>query len=350
MQAAPADPTPRAATPHHRARLGRIVAAVAAVALFAAVSTACQPGTGYFTSLPRPSIDTPMRYLDPVFPTITTSSNIVWGSAPDLAGNPVSLNLDMYQPTGDAAAQRPALVVAHSGGFFTHTKTDGVSVDFAKYFASLGYVVISINYRLLAKVDCGSLQGLISDASGCKVAAMAAALDGQAAVRWLRANATTYRIDPNRIAMSGDSAGALMSNLAGILPEMPNNPTDPSIAPDLVGVPLNTANLDQSSQIQAWIAISGGLPPTSTPGLGDKLLAAGFPLAPGYLFSGTADTQVPYQWAVATRDELVKAHAVVGFGSLQGAGHVPYAQYGTLFKTQSAYFFYYIMQLASADQ
>lgn len=350
MQVVPPTPVPRAAMPHRRQRLGRIFTAVAAVALLGAVSVACEPGLGYFTSLPRPTVATPVRYLDPVFPSITTTSNIVWGAAPDLAGNPVSLSLDMYQPAGDTAAQRPALVVAHSGGFFTHTKTDGVSVDFAKYFASLGYVVISINYRLLAKVDCGSLRGLISDASGCKIAAMAATLDGQAAVRWLRVNAATYRIDPNRIVMSGDSAGALMSNIAGILPEMPNNPTDPAIAPDLAGVPLNNANLDQSSQIQAWVAISGGLPPTSTPGLGAKLLASGFPVAPGYLFSGTADNEVPYAWAEATRDELVKAHAVVGFSSLQGAGHVPYAQYGTLFKTQSAYFFYDIMQLGSADQ
>ena len=350
MQAVPATPLPSAATPRRGPRSGRIVAAVAAIVLFTGLSAACAPGPGYFTSLPRPSVATPMRYVDPVFSTITTTSNIVWGSAPDLSGNPVSLSLDMYQPASDTVAQRPVLVVAHSGGFFTHTKTDSVSVDFAKYFASLGYVVISINYRLLAKVDCGSLKGLISDASGCTIAAMAATLDAQAAVRWLRANAATYRIDPNRIVMSGDSAGALMSNIAGILPEMPNNPTDPAIAPQLVGVPLNTANLDQSSQIQAWVAISGGLPPTSTPGLGDKLLASGYPVAPGYLFSGTADTEVPYAWAEATRDELVKAHAIVGFSSLQGAGHVPYAQYGTLFKTQSAYFFYYLMGLGTADQ
>lgn len=344
---------PRAASA--RSRRGRpVVAALAALALLLSLSTACDRLAGpdsYFTNFDAPTGGAPLRYRDAVFPAITVTSNIPWSSAPDIAGNPVALTLDLYQPTGDPAVQRPALIVAHSGGFYTHTKTDHVSVDTANFYASLGYVVISINYRLLAKVDCGSLQGMITDISGCKVAAMAATSDGQAAVRWVRANAATYRIDPNRIAMSGDSAGAIMSILAGMLPDVADNPTEPVSIDTMVGAPLNSSNPEQSSKIQAWMSISGGLPPTETPGLSDKLAAAVTLPAPGYLFSGTNDMQVPYSWAEATRDELVKIHRVVGWGSLAGAGHVPWtATYKNLMLSQSSNFFYLTMSLANADQ
>lgn len=179
---------------------------------------------------------------------------------------------------------------------------------------------------------------------------MPATSDGQAAVRWLRTNAASYRVDQSRIAMSGDSAGAIMSILAGMLADVPNSPTEQSSIDAMDDAPLNTTNLDQSSQIQAWVSISGGLPPTETPGLAEKLAVAPTLPAPGYLFSGTEDNQVPYAWAEATRDEVVKIHRVVAWGGLEGAGHVPYATYGTLSKTQSANFFSYMLGLETADQ
>ena len=344
-----------------RSRRGRpVVAVLAALALLLSLSTACDRLAGpdtYFTNFDAPTGGAPLRYRDAVFPGYTVTSNVAWSTAPDLADDPVALSLDVYQPTGDTAVQRPALIVAHSGGFYTHTKTDHVSVDTAKFYASLGYVVFSINYRLLAKVDCGSLQGMITDISGCKVAAMAATSDGQAAVRWVRANAAGYRIDPNRIAMSGDSAGAIMSILAGMLPDVADNPTDPLSIQTMVGAPLNSSNPTQSSKIQAWMSISGGLPPTetmateTTPRLADRLAAAVTLPAPGYLFSGTNDNQVPYSWAEATRDELVHIHRIVGWGSLQGAGHVPWTTtYKNLMLSQSSNFFYLTMSLANADQ
>src|SRR5690606_3505082 len=132
---------------------------------------------------------------------------------------------------------RPALVVAHSGGFKIGSKTNAVSVDLANRFARKGYVVISIDYRKLALVDCGTLGGLINDSSGCRYATMAATSDGHAAVRWLRANADTHRIDPDRIAMMGDSAGALISILSGMLADVPGNPDDPASIDAMAGAP-----------------------------------------------------------------------------------------------------------------
>jgi len=326
-------------------RSRRFVAlAVALVLTVTAAACDTEPGPlAPFGPIPDLDVESPVRYYEPVFSDVEVTSGIVWSTAPDLNDAPVTLRLDLYEPGGDTVTRRPAVVVAHSGGFKIGTRTNSVSVDLARHFAKAGYVAVSIDYRRLANVDCGTLNGLITDASGCKIAAMAATSDGQAAVRWLRANADTYGIDPDRVAMIGDSAGALMSILAGMLADVPGNPDDPRSIEAMAGAPLNTSNLDQRSDIQAWVSISGGLPPTETPGLAEKLAANETLPPPGYLFSGTKDNQVPYAWAEATRDELLDLRRIVFWGPLEGAGHVPYSTYGNLFKTQSTRLFYLAM-------
>lgn len=329
----------------------RLMAPILVALVVMGVATACEPAPPH-TWIPEVGEvrggATGVRYVDEIFTDVTTTSNIVWGSAPDRAGDAVSLKLDLYQPTGDTVTHRPVLVLAHSGGFKVGSKTNAVSVDLAKRFARKGYVVVSIDYRLLALVDCGTLGGLVSDASGCKYAAMAATSDAQAAVRWVRANAGTYGIDPTRVAIMGDSAGALISILTGILPDVADNPTDPQSVEIMYGAPLNSGNPGYSSKVQAWASISGGLPPTETPGLGERLAAAITPPTPGYLFAATQDNQTPYQWSVDLRDQLVIAGAQVAFQSVVG-GHVPYTTYKELFNEQTARFFYFFMYLPGAE-
>jgi dienelactone hydrolase len=335
-----------------RALSRKMMAPMVAALVVMGGATACEPYVHtYITDIGevRDPADAPARYVDEVFPGVTVTSNIAWGEAPNRAGTPVPLALDLYEPAGDTIARRPALVVAHSGGFKVGSKTNAVSVDLANRFARKGYVVISIDYRKLALVDCGTLGGAVSDASGCKYAAMAATSDGQAAVRWLRANADTYRIDPTRIAMMGDSAGALISILTGMLADTPGNPDDPVAIETMAGAPENTGNPGYSSEIQAWSSISGGLPPTETPTLGAKLAAAETTTAPGYLFAATQDNQTPYQWSVDVRDVLVSIGRTVAFKSVVG-GHVPYSTYKTLFNEQSTRFFYLALRLSAAEQ
>ena len=330
----------------------KLIAPVLAVLVALGVTTACEPAVHTYIAdvgEVRDPADGPVRYVDPVFPGVTVTSNIAWGAAPNRTGASVPLALDLYQPTGDTASRRPALVVAHSGGFKVGSRTNAVSVDLANRFARKGYVVISIDYRKLALVDCGSLGGLISDSSGCKYAAMAATSDGQAAVRWLRANADTYRIDPTRVAMMGDSAGALISILTGMLADVPGDPESPASVEAMAGAPLNTGNPGYSSEVQAWASISGGLPPTETPTLGAKLTAAETPTAPGYLFAATQDNQTPYQWSVDVRDVLVSIGRNVAFKPVAG-GHVPYSTHKVLFDEQTTRFFYLFLNLPAAEQ
>lgn len=75
----------------------------------------------------------------------------------------------------------------------------------ALQLASRGFVVVSINYRLT-----GDYYGLDSDLPG-----ITAAEDARAAIRFVRAHAEQARVDPNRIMLGGDSAGAITSLYVG---------------------------------------------------------------------------------------------------------------------------------------
>src|SRR5262249_52976054 len=112
------------------------------------------------------------------------------------------LALDLYEPAGDHLAARPAIVWIHGGAFAKNSKTDPNLVRIARYFAQLGYVTASIDYRLLnPNPDAGFPYPA--------TAVNAARDDPRDAVRFLRRNAATYRIDPARIAIGGASAGAM---------------------------------------------------------------------------------------------------------------------------------------------
>ncbi len=80
----------------------------------------------------------------------------------------------------------------HGGGFSSGDKTSGELVDEATSFSKEGYVNVSINYRLYGP-GCSATAG---GTGGCLTAIIDAQHDAQAAVRFLRKNAATYRVDP----------------------------------------------------------------------------------------------------------------------------------------------------------
>ena len=119
--------------------------------------------------------------------TIRVERDIVYLKAGDYP-----LTLDIAMPKG-LSKPVPAVVHIHGGGFQNGRKDTRYAVRYAKE----GFIGVSINYRL------------------SRVAPFPAAVqDCKAAIRWLRANAQDYHIDPNRIGAWGTSAGG---NLAAIL-------------------------------------------------------------------------------------------------------------------------------------
>lgn len=104
-----------------------------------------------------------------------------------------ALVLDLYRPA-DVAAPAPGLIFIHGGGWRSGNKKDYQyhCVEMAKR----GYVTATIGYRLSGEAPFP-----------------AAVQDAQCAVRWLRANAGVYGVDPTRIAVLGGSAGGHLSLL-----------------------------------------------------------------------------------------------------------------------------------------
>ena len=270
-------------------------------------------------TVPKPPGDAPLRYRDAVFSSVAVTRDLTYGSAPDNQGNPVSLKLDLYRPSGDTVGARPAVVYVHGGGFSHGGKSAGAG--FATYFAQRGYVAVSIDYRLLAPLGCG---GVPEPTPECVLAARAAQHDAQAAVRWLRANATTYGIDPGRIAMAGSSAGAITSLLTAWRPEDPGTSGNPGY----------------SSAIRAAVSISGGTPTNEYITAGD---------APAIFFHGTEDRTVFFDWAVSNAGAMYNLRIPVVLEAFEGAGHgLAQAGYGDVIHEQADYFLYYMLDLAHA--
>jgi len=111
-----------------------------------------------------------------------------------------TLEMDIYRPK-NAAAPLPALVAIHGGGWYKGSPASHTNLAMA--LADRGFVVANIAYRLSGEAPFP-----------------AAIHDCKAAVRFLRANADKYGIDPKRIGAIGLSAGghltALLATSGGV--------------------------------------------------------------------------------------------------------------------------------------
>jgi len=121
---------------------------------------------------------------------VVLEKDIEYGNAD---GHP--LRLDLYRP---AKLDRPvpALLFIHGGAWKSGKRQDYHFYTAA--FARKGYVVATASYRLTGQAPYP-----------------AAVQDCKCAVRWLRANAKKYNIDPDKIAAVGGSAGGHLSMMLG---------------------------------------------------------------------------------------------------------------------------------------
>ncbi|MEM9822048.1 MAG: PKD domain-containing protein [Bacteroidota bacterium] len=152
------------------------------------------------------------RYTEAVFPSSSVISDVVYDTAPFLnfpyhdEDNTTTgdLIMDIYQPTGDAHDLRAAIIFVHAGGFALGNRNHDDMVAFCDSFARMGYVTASIDYRK-------GFYAITNTAMHSTRAAYRGLQDGRSAVRYLRANASAYGIDTNRIYMAGSSAGAFVA-------------------------------------------------------------------------------------------------------------------------------------------
>ena len=273
------------------------------------------------------------RYWDPIFSAVTTTSNQVYGSNTTVGGTTQSLTMDIYQPTGDTVLMRPLLMMAHGGSFIGGSKTDQDVTTLCTRFAKMGYVCVSINYRLG--------MGFPIDSVHAGKAVVRAVQDMKAAIRFFRMDAmgaNTYHIHPDYIFAGGSSAGAFTALHLAYM-DSAEVPAYFNIA-TMGGLNGTSGNPGYASNVLGVINLCGALGDSSWINTGD---------VPFVSMHGNADGTVPYGSAVISV-LTIPLLVVDGSASLNlradnagvnnpfhtwyGADHVPYA--GTN-ATQMAY-------------
>jgi acetyl esterase/lipase len=223
------------------------------------------------------------------------------------------LQLDLARPKkGDGPF--PAVLCIHGGGFRAGKREsyDGLCLRLAER----GYVAMTVTYRLAPKYPFP-----------------AAIHDVKAAVRWARANAAKYGIDPERIGVTGGSAGGHLALFLGVTGDVKSFDGD-------------GGNLDRSSRVACVVNVYGPSDFTKSYGksvdaaevlplfLGGNLETAhkkhivASPLnwvtphaAPTLCIHGTDDKYVAHEQAVWMVDRLKACGVEADLLTLPGAGH-----------------------------
>ena len=221
------------------------------------------------------------RYYTEIFTTLDSAVNITYGQAP----NGQSLELDYWKPSGDMETNRPLIIMAHGGSFIGGSKEDLAIRMLCRMYARMGYVAVSMEYRLLtldsvfmtSNLERTFLQHVYRSVH-----------DQMAAIRFFRKSVAEdgnpYGINPNLIIVGGISAGAILGMQTTYM-------DSPAKLPALIAESIdggffgNSGNPGYSSVPQAVLNYCGALKDTSHLGFGDQPMVS---------IHGTADDVVPY--------------------------------------------------------
>jgi acetyl esterase/lipase len=242
--------------------------------------------------------------------------------------------LDLYLPDRPVENPRPGIVFVHGGGWSGGDKRIGQWWQQPAEYASKGYVVISVNYRFVTEVP---MPACIEDV--------------KCAVRWFRANAAKYEVDPERLGGYGNSAGAHLVSMLGL-------------AGKDAGLEGDGPYQEHSSLLQAVCAAAT---PADFPGWNsDKKIPASQPMRslgamddtyaerarksspityvradapPFLLIHGTADNTVPIAQAERFAKALRDAGAKVSLMIFDQESHGVFVRQGTLTRPAMEAFF-----------
>lgn len=154
------------------------------------------------------------------FGDVKVEQDVLYGTV-----NGSELRLDVYQPGADhGTAARSAVLLIHGGGWMAFDKS--TMRRMGAFLARNGFVAFAIDYRLF---------------HGTENRWPAQLDDVQRAVRWVRAHASKYNVNPDRIGAFGHSAGGQLAALLGM--ENTRDNSDPALA-------------KYSSRVQAVVDVS----------------------------------------------------------------------------------------------
>lgn len=208
----------------------------------------------------------------------------------------------------------PAVICIHGGGFRAGSR-EGYN-KLCLTLAQNGYVSATISYRLAPKFQFP-----------------AAIHDTKAAVRWLRANAAKYNVDPARIGVTGGSAGGHLVQFLGVTEGVKQfegtggNPEQSSAVTCVVNyygpsdfLQSYGKSVDAHEVLPLWF---GGNLETQRHKhiLGSPLNWVTPAAAPTLIVHGTEDKYVAHEQGVWMADRLKASGVEVQLLTLHGAGH-----------------------------
>jgi acetyl esterase/lipase len=248
---------------------------------------------------------------------IVVEENLTYGK-----GGDTELKLDLARPQGEGPF--PAIVFIHGGGWYQGGRQAyRTQIEQA---AARGYVAATISYRLMTFDEENRETATAAPIFPAQIH------DAKAAVRWLRANAEKYGVNPERIGVTGGSAGGHLSLLVGLA----------DAAADLEG---DGGHSDQSSRVQAVVNVFG---PTDmarcyetssvtwicrlflggTPAEAEPTYKAASPITyvsennpPVLTLHGDQDALVPVEQANLLDEKMKAAGATHTLVILEGQGH-----------------------------
>jgi acetyl esterase/lipase len=153
-------------------------------------------------------------------PAVKVEENVVYATV-----NGTELHLDVYEPADRGTALSSAIILIHGGGWTDFDKS--TMRGMGQFLAGHGFVAFSVDYRLFHGKD-NPWPAQLDDV--------------QRAVRWIRANASKYGVNPQKMGAFGHSAGAQLASLLGM--EDTRDNSDPALA-------------KYSSKVQAVVDVSG---------------------------------------------------------------------------------------------
>jgi len=197
------------------------------------------------------------RYQQKVFNNIQITSDITYGSAPNITGFTQSLELDFYEPapSEEYLGKRPLAVMFFGGAYLLGSKQDADMRAWCDSLAHFGYVCASVEYRL----DNAAHFALPNQ--GVR-AAYRAIQDGRAAIRYLLddPNGLGFNIDPDHIYVGGESAGAITAIHIAYMEES-ERPTETFnvgfFDPDMGCIDCSGNNINQPFSIAGVIDLWG---------------------------------------------------------------------------------------------
>lgn len=188
----------------------------------------------------------------------------------------IPLKLDVYYPDNNSS-NRPVFMFIHGGGFKGGIKHKPEIVDMANYYASRGWVFVSIDYRTTEEL--GVIQGMTPEQLQVYLKGMApkewiehalegaqnpeqfkqaiamylAQRDAKSALRWIVANSNRYNVNTEYITVGGASAGAITTIALGISNQEDfRDEITTSDDPTLV-----TANINEDYEVKSMVYFWG---------------------------------------------------------------------------------------------